>query len=117
MVDVIGELFKIYSVATIVYCGGSLVPKGGQYILEAAAWGKVVLYGPSMDDFREEKTLLESAGCGIMVQDARDLTRKILQELENPAALEQKGAAGKKAVTANRGAATRYAQLIERFLG
>jgi len=117
LVDVIGELFKIYSLATVVYCGGSLVPKGGQNILEAAAWGKVVFYGPSMDDFREEKALLESVGCGIMVKNARDLTRKLLQELENPAALEQKGAAGKEAVAANRGAAARYAQLIERFLG
>ncbi len=115
--DVIGELFKIYSVATVVYCGGSLVPKGGQNILEAAAWGKVVFYGPSMDDFREEKALLESAGCGIMAKNAQDLTRKLLQELENPAALEQKGAAGKAAVAANRGAAARYAQMIERFLG
>ncbi len=117
LVDVIGELFKIYSVAAVVYCGGSLVPKGGQNILEAAAWGKVVFYGPSMDDFREEKALLESAGCGIMVQNAQDLTRKLLQELENPAALEQKGAAGKETVAANRGAAARYAQLIEKFLG
>lgn len=40
VVDVIGELFKVYSLATIVYCGGSLVPKGGQNILEAAAWGR-----------------------------------------------------------------------------
>ena len=40
IIDVIGELFKIYSLATIVYCGGSLVPKGGQNILEAAAWAR-----------------------------------------------------------------------------
>ncbi len=60
--DVIGELFKLYSVATVVYCGGSLVPKGGQNILEPAAWGKVVFYGPSMDDFLEERLLLEDRG-------------------------------------------------------
>ncbi|HQL00380.1 MAG TPA: glycosyltransferase N-terminal domain-containing protein, partial [Smithellaceae bacterium] len=57
VVDVIGELFKIYSLAEIVYCGGSLVPRGGQNILEPAAWGKVVLYGPSMDDFSSEAAL------------------------------------------------------------
>jgi len=44
VVDVIGELFKVYSLATVVYCGGSMVPRGGQNILEAAAWGKVVFY-------------------------------------------------------------------------
>ncbi|MDD5711793.1 MAG: 3-deoxy-D-manno-octulosonic acid transferase, partial [Smithellaceae bacterium] len=59
LVDVIGELFKLYSLATVVYCGGSLVPRGGQNILEAAAWGKCVFYGPHMDDFREERELLE----------------------------------------------------------
>ncbi|HOG11315.1 MAG TPA: glycosyltransferase N-terminal domain-containing protein, partial [Smithella sp.] len=36
VVDVIGELFKFYSLASVVYCGGSLVPRGGQNILEAA---------------------------------------------------------------------------------
>jgi 3-deoxy-D-manno-octulosonic-acid transferase len=42
VIDAIGELFKAYSLATVVFCGGSIVPKGGQNILEAAAWGKVV---------------------------------------------------------------------------
>jgi 3-deoxy-D-manno-octulosonic-acid transferase len=69
-----------------------------------------------MDDFREEKALLEAVGCGIMVKTAPELTQMLLQELKNPAALEQKGAAGKEAVAANRGAAARYAQLIEKFL-
>jgi len=46
IVDVIGELFRVYSLATVVFCGGSLVPRGGQNILEPAACGKVVLYGP-----------------------------------------------------------------------
>jgi len=116
LVDVIGELFKIYSLATIVYCGGSLVPRGGQNILEAAAWGKVIFYGHSMDDFSEEKSLLESVGCGIMVKSADDLTQKILQALENPAELARKGARGREAVVANMGAAVRYAELIEKFL-
>ena len=49
--DTFGELFKVYSLGTLVFCGGSLVSKRGQNILEPAAWGKVVLYGPSMEDF------------------------------------------------------------------
>jgi 3-deoxy-D-manno-octulosonic-acid transferase len=116
VVDVIGELFKVYSLATIVYCGGSLVPKGGQNILEAAAWGKMIFYGPSMEDFSEEKNLLEEAGCGVTVRNAKDLHRKILQALENPAELEQKGDRGKAVVAANMGAAERYAEMIVRCL-
>ena len=116
VVDVIGELFKIYSLATIVYCGGSLVPKGGQNILEAAAWGKVIFYGPSMDDFSEEKALLEEAGCGVTIRSAEELLQNILRVLESPEELEKRGAAGKAVVAANMGAAARYAEMIVRCL-
>jgi 3-deoxy-D-manno-octulosonic-acid transferase len=116
LIDVIGELFKLYSLATLVYCGGSLVPKGGQNILEAAAWGKVVFYGPFMDDFREEKTLLESVGGGVMVGSAKDLEQKILHVLKNSAGLADSGARGKAIVAANKGAAERYAEMIKKYL-
>jgi 3-deoxy-D-manno-octulosonic-acid transferase len=112
VVDVIGELFKVYSLAAVAFCGGSLVPKGGQNLLEAAAWGKVVFHGPFMDDFRDEKALLEEAGAGITVQNREELSAGILGLLDNPDLLRRKGEAGRLAVAANRGAATRYAELI-----
>jgi 3-deoxy-D-manno-octulosonic-acid transferase len=117
IVDVIGELFKIYSLSSIVYCGGSLVPKGGQNILEAAAWGKVIFYGPSMEDFSEEKKLLEDVGCGVTISNENELLQKIIYYLENPEGLEKTGIRGKEAVAANMGAATRYAEMINRVLG
>jgi len=117
IVNVIGELFKIYSLATIVYCGGSLVPKGGQNILEAAAWGKVIFYGPSMEDFSEEKVLLEDVGCGVTISNEEELLQEILQALEHPEELEMRGARGKAVVAANMGAAVRYAEMIRRELG
>jgi 3-deoxy-D-manno-octulosonic-acid transferase len=112
VVDVIGELFKVYGLATVVYCGGSLVPKGGQNIMEAAAWGKVVFYGPFMDDFREEGALLENAGAGITVQDGDELLQGILQIMGDPPAMARRGEAGRLLVTANSGAADRYAGMI-----
>jgi len=117
IVDIIGELFKIYSLATIVYCGGSLVPKGGQNILEAAAWGKVIFYGPSMEDFSEEKALLEEVGCGVTIKNEQELLQGILQALEHPEDLEARGARGKAVVAANMGAAARYAERIGKELG
>lgn len=116
VVDVMGELFKVYSLATIVYCGGSLVLKGGQNILEAAAWGKVVFYGPSMEDFSEERTLLENVGAGITIHDGAELLQGINGLLENREKLEQRGAVGKAVVAANMGAARRYADLIIRHI-
>lgn len=112
VVDVIGELFKIYSLATFVFCGGSLVPRGGQNILEPAAWGKVVFYGPSMDDFLEEKALLERTGSGVVVRDGDELFAKALELIQNPDVLTERGTAGGKAIASNRGAAERYAKLI-----
>jgi len=112
LVDVIGELFKIYSLATVVFCGGSLVPKGGQNILEAAAWGKVVFHGPHMEDFREERALVDDAGAGIPIAGGDELYEGIRDLLERPELLRDKGEAGRQAVAENRGAAARHAALI-----
>jgi 3-deoxy-D-manno-octulosonic-acid transferase len=112
LVDVIGELFKIYSLATVVFCGGSLVAKGGQNILEAAAWGKIVFHGPHMDDFQGERALLAEAGAGITIQNGEELYAGIRGLLDDPELLRAKGEAGRRVVAANRGAAERYADLI-----
>ena len=112
LVDVIGELFKIYSLATVVFCGGSLVPKGGQNLLEAAAWGKVVFHGPHMEDFRDERALLAEVGAGITVLDGEELYAGIRSLLGDEELLRKRGEAGRRVVAANRGAADRYAALI-----
>ncbi|MCL2669126.1 MAG: 3-deoxy-D-manno-octulosonic acid transferase [Syntrophaceae bacterium] len=116
LIDLIGELFKVYSLATVVFCGGSLVPKGGQNLLEPAAWGKVVFHGPHMEDFLEETALLAEAGGGITVSDGEGLYRGILELLDAPDLLRSRGEAGRQAVAANRGAADRYAALIADLL-
>lgn len=112
IVDVIGELFKIYSLATVVFCGGSLVPRGGQNILEPAAWGKVVFHGPSMDDFLSEKNILAGIGAGITVTSGEELLAGVRRMLSRPALLREKGEAARKAIISNRGAAKRYAGMI-----
>ena len=116
VIDVIGELFKAYSLATVVFCGGSLVPRGGQNILEPAAWGKVVLYGPSMEDFTDERERLETAGGGITVRDSGHLLEQILLLMEDPDARCRRGEAGRTVVASNRGAAQRYADLVSEVL-
>jgi len=116
IIDVIGELFKVYSLATVVFCGGSLVPKGGQNILEPAAWGKVIFYGPSMDDFMDEKNLLEEAGGGITIRNGDELLEGIRTLLEDPERLSRKGEEGRKSVVSNMGASRRYAEMIVKAL-
>lgn len=116
VVDVMGQLFSLYSAASLVFCGGSLVPKGGQNVLEAAAWGKVVLHGPSMEDFREEARLLAGAGAGITVRDGEELAERMLELLEDPEESRRRGEAGRRVVEENQGAAEGYAELIGRWL-
>jgi 3-deoxy-D-manno-octulosonic-acid transferase len=114
--DTFGELFKVYSVGTVVFCGASLVPRRGQNILEPAAWGKVVLYGPSMEDFIDAHRLLQRAGAGIMVQNAEDLTERCLHLLNHPQELKKRGEAGKEALFSQRGATQRNLELARKLI-
>ena len=84
--------------------------------MEAAAWGKVIFYGPSMEDFSEEKALLEDVGCGTTIKSAEELLQEILQALKNPEELQRRGDRGKSVILANIGAAARYADLISRHI-
>jgi 3-deoxy-D-manno-octulosonic-acid transferase len=114
--DTFGELFKVYSVGTIIFCGASLVPKRGQNILEPAAWGKVVLYGPSMEDFIDAHQLLQSVGAGIMVRDKQELAERCLDLLNQPQELKRRGEAGKEAILAQRGATRRNLELAKKLM-
>ena len=77
VVDSMGDLTSLYSVATFSFCGGSLVERGGHNIMEAARWGRPVFYGPSMKDFTDAKDLLEAAGGGFEVSSPDELCKKI----------------------------------------
>ena len=116
ILDVIGELFYVYSIGTIVFCGGSLVKKGGQNILEPASWGKVVFYGPSMEDFLTEKELLREAGAGIEINGADSLARKAAALLSNPEELSRRGEKGREAIRKMEGAARKNVELIQNLL-
>jgi len=65
-----------------------------------------------MDDFRDERALIEEAGAGMTVRNREELSAGILGLLDHPDLLREKGESGRRAVAANRGAAVRYAELI-----
>jgi 3-deoxy-D-manno-octulosonic-acid transferase len=116
VMDTFGELFKVYSVGTIVFCGASLVPLGGQNPLEGAVWGKPVLFGPFMDNFLDAKTLLEASGCGITVKNSEELAEKAVWFLAHRDALDELGARGREAVLQNPNAAEKHAEVIRRLV-
>ncbi len=117
LLNTFGELFGLYSVGTVNFSGASLVPLGGQNPLEAAVWGKVVLYGPHMEDFLDAKGLLENAGAGIEVKDAKAFAEKALWLLSHPREAADHGTRAREALVRNQGAAERHVEVILRLLG
>jgi 3-deoxy-D-manno-octulosonic-acid transferase len=116
IMNTFGELFGLYSVGTICFCGASLVPLGGQNPLEPAVWGKPVLYGPSMEDFLDARALLEESKGGMTVSGPESLAEKALWFLNHPRELEAWGARAKEAVVRNRHAAEEHARVVARLL-
>ena len=116
ILDTFGELHAAYSLATVVFCGSSLVPLGGQNVFEAAVWAKPVLYGPSMDDFMDAKEMLEKTGGGIQVRDGAELAQKALFFLAHPQEAEKTGRRAYASVLSHRGAAPKHAAVICRLL-
>jgi UDP-N-acetylglucosamine:LPS N-acetylglucosamine transferase len=70
-----------------------------------------------MEDFMEEKALLEEAGAGICVRDEQELLEGMRRVLSDPAELRRRGAEGQKRVLSSRGAAERYAGMVMKALG
>lgn len=77
LVDTIGELKRLYSVSDVVFVGGSLVPTGGHNVLEPAAFGVPVLFGPYMANFREISAALLEHGGGIQIADGAGLEKEL----------------------------------------
>jgi len=117
VMDTMGELPAAYSIATVAFCGGSLVPLGGQNVLEAAVWGIPVLYGPSMEDFMDAKALLENTGGGVQITDGQTLARRILHYLSCPDQAIAVGKQAREAVESHTGAAAKHADVICGLLG
>lgn len=116
LVDTVGDLFGLYAAAEVAFVGGSLVPHGGQNILEPALWGLAPLYGPHLENFRWAEEMLGEAGAGTEVQDAASLAAAVRHLLDNPEERRRRGAAAQAALTPHRGAARRQAELVARLV-
>lgn len=116
ILDTIGELSKMYSLATLVFVGGSLVPVGGHNLLEPAMYGKPVVFGPYMDNFQEISRLLKEHGGGFEVRDKNELEDRVKILLQDRDLRTISGEAALRAVEENRGATRKTLELIETHL-
>ena len=115
ILDTIGELVRAYQLATVVFVGGSFGRRGGQNILEPAACGKPVLFGPRMENFQDSVQVLVGRG-GLQVKDPIALLRLMRDLLARPDEIRKLGELAREAVSSVRGASARDARLIAELL-
>jgi 3-deoxy-D-manno-octulosonic-acid transferase len=115
VLDSIGELVRVYQLATVVFVGGSFTDRGGQNILEPAACGKPVLFGPRMENFQDSVNVLLGRG-GLQVKDYAALAKLLRDLFARPEEIRTLGQLAREAVSAVRGASARDASLIARLL-
>jgi 3-deoxy-D-manno-octulosonic-acid transferase len=116
LVDTVGELMKLYSVADLGYVGGSLVPVGGHNLLEPASLGVPSVFGPHMNNFREITALVLQYRAGIQVATPEELPRvwgELLRDHEKRRAL---GENALKMMQENGGATSRHLDVVARYL-
>jgi len=94
LLDTMGELIGLYSLGTLVFVGGSLVPVGGHNPLEPLLFRKCVLFGPHMFNFLEISNRLIEMGGAIQVSGKEDLlsqTKRLLLDKEEQKEIGEKG--------------------------
>jgi 3-deoxy-D-manno-octulosonic-acid transferase len=108
LIDTIGELSAIWGLADVAFVGGSLrAGRGGQNMMEPAAYGAAVMFGPHVSNFRETVEQLLKRNAARLVADDDELARGLLADLDEPEAAAARGAAGRDFVLAQHGAAGR----------
>lgn len=117
LLDSIGELASLYRLADGVFVGGSLVPSGGHNILEPAAFGKVPVFGPSMENFTAIASRFVEAGAAIQVTSPEDAGVEWIHLLKNPEKMQKMGEAARQLVETSRGALERALAEISGQLG
>jgi 3-deoxy-D-manno-octulosonic-acid transferase len=115
VLDTIGELSLAYRLGTVVFVGGSFTTRGGQNILEPAAQGRPVLFGPHMENFHDSVQVLVGRG-GIQVNDADHLYRVLGELLSRPDTLSSLGELARSAVLQVSGASARNVEQMVRLL-
>ena len=116
ILDTIGELGRLYSLADIVFVGGSFVKVGGHNILEPAAHGKPVLVGPYMFNFQEIFELLSSRGVCRMTTNEAEFEKTVLHLLDHPEEMKKMGEAALEVVHENQGATERNIDAFEKLI-
>jgi 3-deoxy-D-manno-octulosonic-acid transferase len=116
LLDSIGELASLYGLADGAFVGGSLVESGGHNILEPAAFGKVPVFGPSMENFAEMASRFVSAKAAVQVESPEDAGVAWIELLRDPERQRAMSETAKRLVDESRGATARAMDEIAKYL-
>ena len=116
LVDTVGELSAWWGTASIAYVGGSMGRRGGQNMIEPAACGAAVSFGPRTANFRDVVESLLAADAAIVVRDQTELTAFVRDMLTNPSAAQQMGHRAQSFVQSQTGATQTTATLLQQLL-
>jgi 3-deoxy-D-manno-octulosonic-acid transferase len=114
--DSMGEMLAYYAAADVVVMGGSLLPYGGQNLIEACALGRPVIVGPHTFNFEEASRNAIEAGAALRAADAAAALAAAAGIARDPARQREMGERGEAFVAAHRGAVERLVATLEPWL-
>jgi 3-deoxy-D-manno-octulosonic-acid transferase len=117
LIDTIGELGALWGLADVAFVGGSLDgQRGGQNMIEPAAYGAAVLFGPHVWNFREPATRLVECGGAVRVADDAELSVAVHRLMASQADRQRMGSAARLYVQSQQGATERTVALLGELL-
>lgn len=116
LLDTIGELASIFELADVVFMGGTLVATGGHNPIEPAQWGKPILFGPHMENFRDIARVFLDANAALRVRNSVELGREFVKLMADADRRRSLGEAARSVVARESGATQRTIEGISRLL-
>jgi 3-deoxy-D-manno-octulosonic-acid transferase len=116
LVDTIGDLEAFYGACDLAYVGGSLVPHGGQNMLEPASMGRAVVFGPHIANFQRDVEILLGASAARQVSDRSELAVAFAELLGDAAERRRLGEAAVDVILRNKGATARTLTRLQPIL-
>lgn len=116
LVDTVGELMNLYSLADGGFVGGSMVPKGGHNLLEPASCGLPVVFGPFMANFRDIASLVIDSQAGIQVNSKAELSAALRLMLAEPDERRRLGSNGRDMIRLHGGSVEKHLEQLSSLM-
>ncbi len=116
VVDTMGELMNFFAAADVVFLGGSLVPVGGHNLLEPAAQGRAVLFGPHVESMEDVAQALIDEKAGWRVAGSVDIIQAASDLFSDPGIRAHAASAAREVVNRRRGATRKTMELLQGIL-